>query len=106
MTAPDDIRRRLTERRAGLVARTGRIESALATPLDDDFAEQAVEREDEEMLEGVERSALDQIARIDAALARLAAGRYGLCVRCGSPIVAARLEAVPEAAECVACANR
>ncbi len=38
---------RLTGRLVELTAQVERIEGALGRPLDDDFAEQAVEREDE-----------------------------------------------------------
>ena len=48
--------------------------------------------------------ARDQVAAIDAALERLAAGRYGVCERCGQPIGAARLAARPAAVTCVRCA--
>lgn len=37
-----------------------------------------------------------------AALARLQSGTYGTCVDCGQPIAAARLQARPEAARCLA----
>jgi RNA polymerase-binding protein DksA len=40
---------------------------------------------------------------IDAALARLEAGTYGTCVRCGKPIAPERLEALPWAAQCIDC---
>jgi RNA polymerase-binding protein DksA len=40
---------------------------------------------------------------VDDALARLAAGTFGACVRCGEPIAPARLEALPWAAYCIAC---
>ncbi|WP_084361567.1 TraR/DksA family transcriptional regulator [Herbiconiux solani] len=40
----------------------------------------------------------------DAALERLAEGRYGTCLSCGRPIAAGRLEARPTAALCVDCA--
>ncbi|MCW2842782.1 MAG: DNA-binding protein [Nocardioides sp.] len=45
-----------------------------------------------------------QLAEIDAALARLADGSYGVCERCGRGIPGARLEARPTARTCVACA--
>ncbi|HKQ98573.1 MAG TPA: TraR/DksA C4-type zinc finger protein [Candidatus Polarisedimenticolia bacterium] len=48
--------------------------------------------------------ALDQsVQDIDAAIARLHAGRYGLCSVCGGPIPTARLKAVPFATRCVPC---
>lgn len=40
---------------------------------------------------------------VDAALERIERGTYGLCRSCGGPIGAARLEALPEVTECVAC---
>jgi RNA polymerase-binding transcription factor DksA len=48
--------------------------------------------------------ARNQVAAIDAALERLAAGRYGVCERCGQPIGAGRLAARPAAVTCVRCA--
>lgn len=43
---------------------------------------------------------------IDLALARLEAGSYGVCVRCGNPISRERLDARPASATCIACASR
>jgi len=40
---------------------------------------------------------------IDRALSKIEAGTYGLCEQCGQPIPDARLEALPQAALCVAC---
>jgi DnaK suppressor protein len=47
---------------------------------------------------------LQQVESIDAALARLADGTYGVCEVCGIDIAPERLEAIPWAATCVACA--
>jgi len=44
-----------------------------------------------------------QLAAVDAALARLDDGTYGLCVRCGRPIAPERLDALPWAAHCIDC---
>ncbi len=44
------------------------------------------------------------LAEVDAALARVEAGSYGVCERCGSPIGAARLDALPAARLCIDCA--
>ena len=46
-----------------------------------------------------------RLSQIAEALERLDAGTYGLCVRCGEPIAAARLEARPYAPTCIACAS-
>lgn len=42
---------------------------------------------------------------IDAATARLDAGTYGICERCGTAIAADRLEARPVARLCIRCAS-
>jgi len=47
-----------------------------------------------------------RLADIDAAFDRVRAGAYGICVRCGQPIAAARLEARPAAALCIGCASK
>jgi RNA polymerase-binding protein DksA len=44
-----------------------------------------------------------QLAAVDAALARVAAGTFGTCIRCGLPIAPERLEALPWAAHCIDC---
>jgi DnaK suppressor protein len=49
--------------------------------------------------------ARDHLTAIDQALARLDAGTYGYCERCGQPIAAERLAARPTATRCIACAS-
>jgi DnaK suppressor protein len=44
-----------------------------------------------------------QLELVDAALARLDEGTFGICLRCGSAIAGGRLEALPWAAHCIAC---
>jgi RNA polymerase-binding transcription factor DksA len=43
------------------------------------------------------------LAQVEAALARLEAGSFGTCVRCGNAIAPERLEALPWAAHCIDC---
>ena len=59
-----------------------------------------VERERDLALSAQARAAVDEI---DRALAKMDAGTYGVCERCGQPIPKARLKALPYAALCVAC---
>ena len=40
---------------------------------------------------------------IDAALSRIDAGTYGMCVECGGSIVLERLRALPSAERCLSC---
>lgn len=47
-----------------------------------------------------------ELAALQQALSRLAAGRYGLCTDCGDEIAMPRLEHAPAALRCVACESR
>lgn len=49
--------------------------------------------------------AADHLADIELALARLDAGTYGRCERCGATIAEERLAARPVARTCIACAS-
>jgi DnaK suppressor protein len=49
--------------------------------------------------------ARNRIEEVEAALRRLDTGAYGGCRSCRRPIPVARLEAVPEATQCVSCAS-
>lgn len=46
-----------------------------------------------------------EIARIDAAFARMEEGEFGYCVSCGDDIAPKRLELNPAIARCVDCAG-
>ena len=53
-----------------------------------------------------DRRSRDELADVNAALARINAGSYGQCLACGGGIRSERLEAKPWARRCVACAER
>ena len=72
--------------------------------LPSDFAEQATERENDDVLEEIIRESRISIAHLKSALNRLEEGSYGLCADCGKDISEARLDAIPEATHCVDCA--
>jgi RNA polymerase-binding protein DksA len=46
-----------------------------------------------------------RIEALQEALKRLETGTYGLCESCGQPIDMERLEALPQATECIECAR-
>ncbi|SFE91035.1 TraR/DksA family transcriptional regulator [Roseivivax sediminis] len=95
----------LLRRRAELVARLERIEVDLDQPLPRDSEEQAIELEDDEVLEDLGNAGRRELRAVDAALARVAEGSYGICAKCGDAISPARLEAIPTAALCRNCAS-
>ena len=88
--------------RGGWNVSTGTCNRAEA--LSADFAEQATQTSNDEVLAAIGATVRAEITDIDAALGRLAAGRYGICARCGTQIEPARLRAVPYTLTCAGCA--
>lgn len=108
MTDQDTIRAGLLQRKQELQQRVEELRSDLmrtTTPLEQDFAEQAVQRENDEVLSQLETAARAEIARIDRALAKVRQGTYGICETCGGDIDPARLAVLPDASRCVRCAG-
>jgi len=68
---------------------------------DNHLADMATVTFDRELDEGLEEGAQQRLAQIDRALARLDAGTYGSCERCGRPIAEERLRARPWATLCI-----
>lgn len=97
---------KLLNRLRELGVRLEGIEGALEAEHSKDWEEMATEREGEEVLEALGESGQAEIARITAALDRMAKGTYGVCVRCGDDIAPARLDAVPDAPLCADCAGK
>jgi RNA polymerase-binding transcription factor DksA len=68
---------------------------------DNHLADTATAMYDRELDEGLEEGARETLVGIDAALARIEAGTYGICEGCGKPIAAERLAAIPWARLCI-----
>lgn len=110
-----DHARRLATRRAETLAAIDALSGRLDGIID---ASRYETNDDEHDPEGVtvafERAqtasllamANTELRALDAADARLAAGTYGVCARCGGRIAAARLDALPTAERCIGCADR
>lgn len=104
----DRIREVLLERRAELQKRVETVKDDVrhaAGPLSSDFAEQAVEREHEEVMDALGEAGRIELRQISRALARIEAGDYGVCVTCGEQIPWSRLEVLPFSDQCVLCAE-
>jgi RNA polymerase-binding transcription factor DksA len=104
MSNDNAVKMQLQQRLADLLPRVGRIEGDLRSAHDRDWPERANELQNDEVLEGLDEMALGEVRRIREALERIDGGNYGVCARCGQPIGAARLTAVPTAVTCVRCA--
>ncbi len=70
-----------------------------------DFAEQAVERQNDDVLRALLHEAETGLRQVLQARERLAQGSYGECLGCGEPIETQRLQALPAAEFCLACAQ-
>lgn len=97
-TQLESLKDELSERVSAL-ARDGKI------ALDRNFSEQAIELENRDVALALDAEAREELADIEKALQRLAAGEYGQCLRCGEAIARERLAVAPAAALCIGCAN-
>jgi RNA polymerase-binding transcription factor DksA len=105
MTSLQERRVALEARLTDLNARLARIEDELDSHQAKDWEDLATEREGDEVLEGMGTSGQQEIRMIEAALARIEAGEYGFCMRCGTEIGAERLDALPFTPFCRDCAD-
>lgn len=103
------IKDRLTNRLAELETRAERAERH-ANHRDEavsaDFAEQATERENDDVLHTISHEAKAEIVQLRHALDKIAQGTYGKCEICGEAISQARLEAIPGTTLCIDCASK
>jgi DnaK suppressor protein len=106
--AGNTVRDRLRKRHAELSERLKRVarDGRHAAGLNPDFEEQAVERENDDVLASLDTAIRAEILQIEDTLDRIAGGRYGICDRCNKPIAESRLEVLPYAARCVKCEDK
>jgi RNA polymerase-binding transcription factor DksA len=108
----DDVASVLDLSRASAVALVADLEADLAAIGESTAASPDDEHDPEGSTVGFERArvaallaqARRSLAEIDEALERRRRGSYGVCGRCGTIIPPERLEAMPTASLCVACA--
>ncbi|HSF65183.1 MAG TPA: TraR/DksA C4-type zinc finger protein [Paracoccaceae bacterium] len=106
MTSLAQRKAQLEKRLGDLGSRLEGIETELESHADPDWEEMALERETDEVLEGLGLSGQQEMRMIRAALDRIATGEYGFCTRCGAEIAPERLDAVPYTPFCRTCAPR
>lgn len=73
--------------------------------VDQHYGDAATALHDREVDNGLEENERELLEGIDAALARIDQGTYGVCTNCGKPIGEERLEALPWASLCIDCAR-
>lgn len=102
------LRARLEEMQVSLLDRRRRLKAHISNrdePLPADFAEQAVELENDEAMVAIDGELATELRNVESALARFEDGTYGFCSRCGEAILPERLSALPETILCIHCAG-
>ncbi len=101
----NELKVQLEQRLAALQKRLASIKRDVTQSHSGDSAEQAQERENDEVVDAIGNETAQSISDLQAALARIDDGSYGVCAACDEPISEGRLEAIPEATLCVKCAD-
>jgi DnaK suppressor protein len=102
-----EIRQQLEQERAGL-SRESQHDAARPEPLDQSRVGRLSRMDAMQMTEmaaASERRNQQRLQRIEAALTRIEAGQYGLCLSCEEDIAPRRLASDPAATLCIACAT-
>lgn len=94
----------LQNKQEELTRRISAIEADFHKGRSQDFAEQATETENDEVLDGIHVEAKIELAQVKAALQRIDDKLYGNCTECNETIAPARLTALPYATTCLDCA--
>jgi len=103
----DYFKQRLNEMKARHTSRISKIDRDIRHEgMSADWAEQAVERENDEVLESLGNASTEELGKINAALKRIDSGEFFECSQCGDDIPIQRLEALPFTTVCVRCAQK
>ena len=105
MNDAEKIRKNLLALQAELQQRLGRAQTEERHEVEEHEDTTAQLWQASEIRDGMNDEAVGELRDIRRALARLDAGDYGTCENCGEPINPARLEALPYATRCIACAE-
>lgn len=100
----DERKAQIETRIAELTTQMQKISDDLDQPLPAHLEDQAIDLEDDEVLERLGQANRQEVQLLNDALKRMADGTYGVCAKCGDDISQARLDAVPHAVICRNCA--
>lgn len=109
MASEDKLKQKLLALRDETNAKIGVIDADVHhknEPVEKDFAEQATQRENDDVLNALNEDAKHLVSQINSALHRMETGDYGICTECGADISEERLEIIPYAALCIKCAEK
>lgn len=108
MSDVSEFRRLLQDHEAELIRRLDAIKQDVrneTNPVSSDSAEQATERENDEVIDALGSSARHELKLIRQSYQRMDDGEYFECSICGDPINLGRLRMIPYTQYCVRCAE-
>lgn len=100
-----DMKNVLLQKKDELIERLERIKNSKHRdePLSADSGEQALELENNEVVDALDIIEKKELGLINNSLKRIEEGSYGKCVECGDEIGLSRLRALPFASHCISC---
>ncbi len=101
----EQLKAQFTKRIIELQQRVNSIHQDFADGRNADWAEQAGERENDEVLNALESEAKVEIQQLSNAIKLINEGNYGICQACGEGIAKKRLAVQPAALKCIQCAD-
>ncbi len=95
---------KLMQKKAELDLRMEQINRTQRQPLPANSSEQAIELENQEVLDFLSHEAATELDKVNQAIQRMTESSYGQCNACGIEIAYQRLDAYPYAELCYQCA--
>jgi len=96
----------LQDKQLQLSKRITAIEADFNNGRSKDFAEQATETENDDVLDEIHHEAKVELKLVNEAIQRMNIGLYGNCSTCDEPINPKRLTALPYTTKCINCAEQ
>jgi RNA polymerase-binding protein DksA len=105
MSTNRDVQAKLQKKLEQLQRQVRKIEQDLRQAPEPDSEERAISQENDEVLEQLDDQGREELQLLQTALARIDAGTYGICTKCGAQISRSRLKALPYTTTCIKCAT-
>ena len=102
-TKKSELVQKLQDEKEQVVAEIERLRAALKIEVDTDADEGDPDMAEREKVIALLNTMEHRMDAVEYALRQAQKGTYGRCDRCGEPIDPARLEALPEATQCIKC---
>jgi DnaK suppressor protein len=93
------------EYESGQISKTQLETSGDLSAYSNHMADQGTETQRREVTSQIMATHREALSEIDYALQKINQGKYGICERCGKPIIKRRLKIFPQARTCVTCST-